>query len=342
MTWQNAVEARVREVSARAEWTKSGFAPIPTRVLAGSVSYDGSAAENWASQGVRVEGGLLPEGTPMDLRNGWLLRIFWLISAAGESHERPLGAWLPTKAKEHTASVSDLTLRDPLWLVRQGGYLSSISVAGLSTGEACKRILSEADLEARGGWWSENGGPSLPTPYELGGVSPYEDLKTICDAAGWDISTDEEGLIRCGPVRPGRMVGVLDGGRGTHLIGHDREIDWEGMSTRVEVRSTAPGLPEPVAALAQTDGPPIWTRVETEAVATHQDAQGMANRLLGAAHTPWEAIQVEIPARPDLRRGDIIQLQLPRHNIFGFFSVRSWQMPIGGGAMKINLQGQRL
>lgn len=344
------VESPVRVVGWRAVMIDpDGVEVVDLPLIGGSVDYDGEAAEQWACT-VSVAGSeWVPREVtdPLDPRSGLRCRLYWRALASGEWGEAwisvPVGTYYledPRISDDGTGPVVTMTGRDPLAILRRGGYGSqTVAVGGATVPAALTTIIQALSLSTPVRIDSSSA-VTLPAEYELGGRDPLDDLVDIASLAGLVVRTDREGAILISPEpSPWHVRADWQEGATCPVVDLSRDIGTSGMVNSVTVVSTSPEVDPPVAATVEDTDPASPTRVDgpwgrrgltvrSDVVASVEAAQGMAASILDGRRRPTEAVQVTVPSRGDLGFRDLVHLRRDASGVGGLFRVAGWRLPI--------------
>lgn len=345
--WREAVESHERTVGFRAEMVdSSGVAVADLPVTAAGVSFDGDAAEQWAASLTVVGEEWVPRSPtdPLDPRSGLRCRLWWRLLVDGEWVEVPCGTYYledPRISDDGTGPVITVTGRDPLTVLRRAGYGSQvIAVGGMTVPAAISHVVTALSLSTAIRVDSSSS-VTLPAVFELTGRDPLDDLTEIAAQAGLIIRTDREGAIIAAPApEPWAVRADWQEGPDCPVINLDVEIGTSEMVNSVTVVSTSPEVDPPVSATVEDDDPTSptyvggpWGRrgltIRTDAVATVEGAQGLARSTLEGRRRPTEAVEVEVPARPDLGFRDLISLARAASGVGGLYRVAGWTLRVG-------------
>lgn len=333
-----------REVGWRADMLdQSGNLVRTLPVVAGTVEFSGEQAEQWACTLRLTDPALVPlaAGDVLDPRTGYRCQIWWLL-------RMPDGGWTEVPCGRYTLEDPDiadpgtvaytLTGRDPLAQARRGGYRSTtVSVGGMTVPAALAalfdalapgtpRVLADSTV-------------TVPPTFELAEGDPGKDWADIAALAGWVVRTDAVGTIVAGPPpEPDQVAADWQEGADCAVEQLARKVSTSSMINRVVAISTNSEIVPPIVAVVEDDDPgsstwvgrygPYQTTIRSDAIATLEGAQGVARATYERWRHPMEAVEVTVPARPDLGYRDLVALARRQAGASGEYRVSGWTATI--------------
>lgn len=279
------------------------------------------------------------------------VRIWWRewLPALGGWGEVPLMTGHPEDpGAEKSPGLSwTLPLLDVMTEVLRGGYGGqSIDVSGMTTADAIDAFLTAIAP------WVPSSIPAtttvLPSTYVLGSNRPGDDLAAICKPAGWTLCSDRMGVAS---IDPGDMPSALTAdwseGDGCPVTKLGRDVTTSEVVNAVMVRTTSSDIVPPLVGRRQDTDPasptfigrygPYWSDDNTTDAATDQaGVDAVAEAIFEEKRRAMDAVQLEVPARPDLFARSLVALNSPDMGVAGTYRVESWRIPLpkGGEAPK--------
>lgn len=346
-SWRAAVTAHQRTVGFRAEMIDKNDSHVTDIPLsAGSISFDGDTAEQWACQ-VSIPGEeWIADGPsdPLDPRSGLRMRLWWRLLINGGWVEVPVGTFVmedPRITDNGAMPTTGMRGRDPLTIIRRSGYGSLvISVGGLTVPAALERIMRQI-APSTPFRIESNSTVTLPPTYELTGQDPLDDLVNIARQADLVIRTDPEGRVVCARNPDSQTIRAdWQEGPDCPVTDLSRDVNTSQMLNSVTVVSTNPEIIPPISVTVEDDDPSsptwvggVWGRrsmtMRTDAVATEEGARATAQGLLNGRRRPQEEIQISIPPRGDLMYRDKVALKRAMSGVANTYRVASWTLSFG-------------
>lgn len=341
--WAAQVAAPVRRVAARVEVIDPrGQSLGDAAIDAGTVAMSGGGTEMWEASLSGTDPEWLPvdQTDPLDTRSGNRLRVWWQewIPALGGWGEIPLmTGWPhnPVVTDERTVGWS-VTVRDALQEAKRGGYGGQTVECGGMTVDKALAALFDTVAPLLDYDFPETDA-AVPVTFTLGENDPDKDWVDIAAVAGWGVWADREGVITAGPVLSTQTVDWSEG-PGCRVTSLRRQVTTTELKNKVIVRSTNSDVVPALVAIAQDVDPssptyvgthgPWVVEVDSDAVATQEDADVLARTLLAKALIPATEVTGRVTLRPDLGYGDVIELERDRIGLAGPHQVMSWRMTL--------------
>ena len=366
--WQQAVAARQRVISARAELVTPDGTPVPVTddqgrirpdlpLASASVSFRGEQREQWSASFKFTAPWLVPTtpNHPLWGLQNLRVRLWWRILVDGLWLETVLCTVIPTDPDTLDTGVlaTGMDGRDPL-AAAVGGYAGPLDISGLTLDAAIVQIFARVAPTLR-----LQVAPTTVTAAanHVLGVSdrtPADDWTELAAAAWPDgvVRTNREGIIVAGP-RP-QPSGPLDWQEGPDCVISEirRTLKTSGMGNRQTVISRSvdgvgvyatvedddPSSPTYVGgAWGVHPLPDISTDLETE-----EACRNLARMHLGRGLYPTEQITVTVPQRPDLDYRRPVQLARQQLGVAGVYEVSGWDLEVPAvgvapGAMTVTM-----
>lgn len=351
--WLDAVAARTRELSARAELVDAQGTPQPIIIdgtpqtdlpLAGaSVTFSGEDAVQWSASLSWAHPWMVPTTAthPLWGARSLFVRLWWRIYSGGAWLEMPVC----TVAIGDTSATDDGTIsgttkgRDVLSLLR-GGYGAPLTVSGMTIDVALRAIFERCAPTLPVRIFPTT--VTVPATLTLGEQDPLKDALELAAIGYTDgtVRSDREGVVVCGP-RPEPVSPVLDWQEGPDCPVPEmtRQHGIEHMGNRITVSSThvdAVGLYVTV----EDDDPSSPTYVggpwgvhplpgiETDKATTAAALRSIGLMQLGRGLKPTEDVDVTVPQRPDLTYRHPVKLARALVGVAGVHEVSSWSLTL--------------
>lgn len=341
--WAEQVASPWRKVASRVEVIDPRGQSLGDAVIdSGTVRMVGGGTEMWAADVAGTDPDWLPidQTDLLDSRSGNRVRIWWQewMAAYAAWVEVPLMTGWPHNPKStDTGGLSwSLTVRDSLQEAKRGGYGgATVELGGLTVDKALAALfttvapLLDYDFPVSD--------VLLPATFTLGENAPDKDWVDIAAVAGWHVWTDRLGVIKAGPVVPGLEIDWSEGD-GCRLTEIDRQVTTTELKNKIVVRSSNTEIAPAIVGISEDDDPssPTYTgthgpwvlEVESDAIATQEDADRLADTLLAVNLVPATQITAKATPRPDIDYADVVTVERDQLGIFGPHSVQSWQITL--------------
>ena len=337
----DAVNAPVREgVGWRVEMVnQSGGWVVDMPADQVAVSMQGDAAERFSATFTLSDRDWVPTGPRSWLAptSGLRARIWWQLGD-WEVLLCTLHLARPRIKDDGTSVTITVTGRDPVSVIRRGGYQSQLlSVGGRTVTAALDRMLNLAapTIPHRIG----ESGVTLPGVMELGEEDFWGDLWEIAALAGFEPRTERDGTVTVDePSAPERIsASFQEGPHCVMLPGLSRDIDTDTFN-RVTVVASSVEVETPISATVECEDrtSPFWVgrygpftkRVDSDKVSSVTAARNLAAAEYRRGLHPTEEVTVVCPQRPDLDYRDRCQVGREQAGVGGEYRVLGWSMTL--------------
>lgn len=305
-----------------------------------SLTCNGANSEQWDGTVSFVGPALYPHDDTdlLSPPSGNRIRAWW------REYVPALGGWgevlvctLDMNDPDGTAAPGitwSMQLDDPLAKAKRGGYAGqTINVAGMTVKAALEALFSVVAPHLVTSF--PDSSTVLPAVYSLGTADPDEDWDKIAALDGLVVRSTREGGVTAISMDAATSP-VVDWSEGDHcqVSKLQRTVTTSKICNLVMVKSSSSAVVPVVTSIAMDTDPGSATyvggpygvfpmTVESDAIATQEAADTLAAKTLADNLRPTDVTKLTVPARPDLKPGDLATLALADLAVSGDYRIES-------------------